>query len=274
MTNACSFPALSFYQPESLFTPQMKTEPKIPHILYFTHKDNLLEVKKPELHYKNVMKTINLYKAAWNDTDGSKTTVKFLVDNDCVNLIREAEPRLVPHFESEKQGMFKADICRVAALWLTGGYYFDVDMETIKPMIYDNIPECSFGTAYTPDKFDGFFQSFLVAAPRHPVIKKVMSVLLDNYENSKDKMLLGPKTMAAAYDELHFDREEPFDVCLLEEGYLTTRHMERVFPLVPRPMGNRPMCNLGVYSRVHRDVFFYSRFVGSSWKCESNQTKT
>ncbi|GMI11343.1 hypothetical protein TrLO_g7772 [Triparma laevis f. longispina] len=55
------------------------------------------------------------------------------------------EPRLLPYFINEKLGMFKADMCRVAALYLNGGYYLDIDLGVVEPIIFDN-PRIKFST--------------------------------------------------------------------------------------------------------------------------------
>jgi hypothetical protein len=76
-----------------------------------------------------------------------------LTDDDCINAIEEVEPGLVGWFNALDgmlhsfcyqfikdstcsdfarfffiTGMYKADICRTAYLYLHGGYYFDVDV--------------------------------------------------------------------------------------------------------------------------------------------------
>jgi mannosyltransferase OCH1-like enzyme len=58
-----------------------------------------------------------------------------LNDSDCEQLIEIASPSVVPHFLDERTGMYRGDICRVAALYLHGGYYFDLDMEVHTPYI-------------------------------------------------------------------------------------------------------------------------------------------
>lgn len=63
--------------------------------------------------------TIDLYRSAWNEPD---IQVKFLVDDDCRRLLGEIYPDLLIHFENEAQGMYRADLCRVVALYDTGGY--------------------------------------------------------------------------------------------------------------------------------------------------------
>lgn len=133
----------------------------IPHRLIFTHHINLLDcdiwktasTKKlsPQMYNlaENVHATISAYKSVWGDD----LEVVFLNDDDCISAIKEVESSLVGWFnalEGELRlsswyrrfhnspnfmytiilftGMYKADICRAAYLYLHGGYYFDVDV--------------------------------------------------------------------------------------------------------------------------------------------------
>jgi mannosyltransferase OCH1-like enzyme len=105
---------------------------KIPRRLLFTHKSNILETKDPPLFYENVQKTVKIYREAWGEPDAP---IWFLDDADCRSAVYAAKPNLVTYFDREPHGSWKADICRVAALYLTGGYYFDVDMEAVNPWI-------------------------------------------------------------------------------------------------------------------------------------------
>ena len=43
--------------------------------------------------------------------------VQALNDSDCEQLIEIASPSVVPHFLDERTGMYRGDICRVAALY-------------------------------------------------------------------------------------------------------------------------------------------------------------
>jgi mannosyltransferase OCH1-like enzyme len=40
----------------------------------------------------------------------------------------------------ENFGFFKGDLCRLAALYKYGGYYFDIDLEVIEPVLLDDDP--------------------------------------------------------------------------------------------------------------------------------------
>ena len=146
----------------------------IPHRLIFTHKENLFNCSisasnttTPQLYTlaENAKATVNAYSKIWSDLE-----VVFLTDQDCLDALNEVEPDLIPFFHKEIGmsnlcvlalltfhasliismlvsahlttsnlphilGMFKADICRAAYLYLYGGYYFDVDVLVVRPFL-------------------------------------------------------------------------------------------------------------------------------------------
>jgi Glycosyltransferase sugar-binding region containing DXD motif len=155
-----------------------ENENKIPHTLIFTYKTNLLEEKSPKRLYDNVRNTIRVYREAWNDKEAS---VLFLDDQDCLEVIEEVEPRLAIHFRNEKQGAFKSDICRLAALYTRGGYYFDIDMKTVQAV---PVPS-TIAFASVKASYGGFFQSFLASEPENPIIKKALTHLRDYYDEKE-----------------------------------------------------------------------------------------
>jgi mannosyltransferase OCH1-like enzyme len=171
---------------------------KIPHRLIFTYKHNLLETKAPLKLYENVQTTIRKYREAWGEHDAP---VWFLNDTDCRSAIYATQPKLLPYFDREVHGSWKADICRVAALYLTGGYYFDVDMETVKPWTPNRT--AAFVTVIDPKK-SRYFQSFVASEQKGRILDEALKQMLLFYENRKPrvKALLGPDTMLWAFESL------------------------------------------------------------------------
>jgi hypothetical protein len=45
-------------------------------------------------------------------------------------------PRLLEYFNKEKRGSWRSDICRVADLYLKGGYYMDNDMRAVRAIVF------------------------------------------------------------------------------------------------------------------------------------------
>jgi Glycosyltransferase sugar-binding region containing DXD motif len=238
--------------------PTTTTAQGIPHRLVFTYKWNLLERKEPKRFYDNVMRTIRAYEAVWGKHD---CTVVFLDDDACRRVIQTTAPELLPYFEKEPKGSYRADICRVVELYANGGYYFDVDMELInEPFVVDS-KDTTFGSVIEP--WGLFFQSFLFSEAGNPILKlsfEKIRLYLDNPYPRRLFFHLGPSTLKAAYDEL-----KGANATLLQEVNLKN-HPASYLPQVPRRKGKGCCCN---YVVLYNGVpYFYSRIVGAGSNCD------
>jgi hypothetical protein len=232
---------------------------KIPRMLLFTYKSKILETKEPPAFYENVQRTIKMYREAWEEPDAP---VWFLDDDDCRSAIYAAKPALVTYFDREVDGSWKADICRVAALYLTGGYYFDVDMEAVNPWIPSR--NITFATAVEPAK-TRYFQSFLASEKKGRVIEEALNELLLFYEDMKSRkdILLGPDTLKWAFDSL--PPSELGDTVVLEEIPYSPENSTEISSRRREAVGS--CCHYKVQEPVSNVTMFYSRIVGSSTKC-------
>jgi mannosyltransferase OCH1-like enzyme len=112
---------------ESIEQPLHNTS--IPHIMWFTYSHNILHNKKPSHFYENVLKTIKKYRSSIQDLFQKKLAksadlqVMFIDNEQCYKIVQRAYPPLTSYFLQEKEGNFKSDICRVAALYLYGGKF-------------------------------------------------------------------------------------------------------------------------------------------------------
>lgn len=160
----------------------------IPENLIFTHKQDLLQTHGAslvELHddkgrslrelQKNVLNTV-----AVNSYNGTKDVkVMFFTDEMCLSALRNpsvGQHFLATMFEMETTGAYKADICRVAALYLHGGQYFDTDLLVRYPkddILGGDPVGFAVPTAYSfsPKDSKSFFQAYVASAPRHPLLK-------------------------------------------------------------------------------------------------------
>jgi hypothetical protein len=215
--------------------------PRIPRRLIFTNKYNLIAPSKNDPPFNgddpltaNVLRTVGRYREYWDAEDAAERSrsspseasgkndemvVSFLSDDDCVAIITEAEPRLVEKFRGEKRGEFKGDICRVAELYVYGGYCFDIDIGVYEPLHLDDlhlprerVPDITlrylkmattdelmklmkggrddlvtFSTVV--NKQGRFFQAFTAAMPRHPVMERSLQYMVAYYDGTLEQVL-------------------------------------------------------------------------------------
>lgn len=148
----------------------------IPRRLIFTYRSDLLKSKFPAHLHENVRNTIQAYANAWNTTPAD-VDVHFLTDVKCAEYIEKVEPRLLKPFSTERNGPYKGDICRIAALYELGGYYFDVDIQVVKAL--DPDPNVTFITSHMGNK--QFFQAILALSPNHPVAKSTLNSMVHDW---------------------------------------------------------------------------------------------
>lgn len=187
----------------------------IPNILIFTYRINLLLVQNvseltimEQVFLNNTLNTISLHPGA---------TVRFLDNADCLEAIQEVYPNaalnMTHHFIAEEQGMYKGDICRGAALYQTGGLYFDMDM-VARMSLFDVIERnVDFVVPKEPVKENperrSLYQAFVAATPRHPIIRSYLDLFEGFYNNRIPRPydLLGVYFMKLAYyNESKYDK--------------------------------------------------------------------
>ncbi len=256
--------------PSAFRRPCQSREPcgPIPHKLWFTYKDNLLETEEPRNYYKNVLKTIDTYSSFWNMTSTRSTATRsrptevyFLDNANCSDFLKQVRPVLAEAFENETRGDFKADLCRVAALYLHGGYYFDVDMEVVQPL---NLPDSiSFSTSKSGSSSNNFFNSFMASTARHAILNATLEsfyqyyILKTGFCRKNVQTVLGCCTLWNGY-QLTPPRKRGVNF-IMEETHLSKERYARV-----RSRGfEDPGCDYIVQDRETRTVYFYSRIIDS-----------
>jgi hypothetical protein len=174
--------------------------PVIPRRLIFTYKHDLLKVGQPAHMLRNVRATIQLYRDAWGEPDAP---VLFLDDDGCRREVAAVAPSLLRHFNSEQQGQYKGDICRLAALYRRGGYYFDIDLRAIAPVPVD---PCMLMVVplQADQQAGGLFQAFLASPPLSPILRLNIRTMEEYYDGKRQmagmNVLMGPTSLAIAMD--------------------------------------------------------------------------
>ena len=164
-------------------TSEAPPQSRIPHTLFFTYKHNILETREPSNFYDNIMYTVSQYRTLWGEPDAP---IRFMDDAACAEEIEAAEPRLVQYFENGGIPAWKADVCRIAALYNAGGYYFDIDLKVVQPVALDHKKaNISFVTVHETASYMGFFQAFIASTQRNPILKKALDFMLEYYEKRR-----------------------------------------------------------------------------------------
>lgn len=270
------------------FTPNKKNDESsssIPHRLIFTHKYHLFDcsisahiMTPPDLYNlaENGKATVNAYKQIWSDLE-----VVFLTDEGCRRAINATEPRLLPFFE-KLPGMFKADICRSADLYLNGGYYYDIDLLVVRPFIAPKQVEFATvkGSEY-PNK--GFFQAFTASKKKSPIIKKSLDFMLGMLEGRrKQRLLMGPVALMEAWMSLSLRLKTNSTYLLTETTMMkptigsTTDYDVLPKQYIPVDYGDaclyapsvypHGVCNYVVLDENDNNaIYFYSHMLGTRW---------
>jgi Glycosyltransferase sugar-binding region containing DXD motif len=168
----------------------------IPAILTFTHQYNLLTEVFP---YSNVSdyesltdKEREMLALQQNVHDimalHPESKVRFLNDTDCVESIRTVmmilynnnsiiANEMIEFFNKEPEGMYKGDICRGAALYETGGLYFDVDI-AVRMSVWALLNPTTEFITVIPAVGAGFFQAFIGVPRAHPIMARYMTLFI------------------------------------------------------------------------------------------------
>mmetsp|Transcript_9804 Transcript_9804/g.19919 ORF Transcript_9804/g.19919 Transcript_9804/m.19919 type:complete len:491 (-) Transcript_9804:2215-3687(-) len=221
----------------------------IPPILTFTYHTNLLTTPHSQLTdsedvalSQNVQEITSLH---------PESKVRFLNDDDCLKSIQATlgmDTNLTKYFKSETHGMYKADICRGAALYETGGLYFDIDVETRSIPLWEVIaPTTEFVTTLVhkdSNHLGGFFQAFFGVVPKHPMMKRYLELFVEYYEGKVQvKGPLGVYFLRMAYDEVVSQEDQDQKTELWQE----VRYSPEEFPEIHRDRwGKRRACQMMV----------------------------
>ena len=239
---------------------------QIPHILIFTYS-TILNNTPIELR-NNVQHTVDRYRDFWNEPDAP---LLYLDNVACRQVLHQVYPSLVQYFDRETQGMYKGDICRLAALYQYGGYYFDVDLRVIQPVNLSSTTQFSTCLEASKREPTAFFQAFLASRQHHPVLLIALR-RTELYYQKKLKIrpgsFMGTTVLFQAY--LYAKKRKNGTtigpVKLFQEANLEVKSTAvAIYPdNIPLQQGTGCCCNYIVYdpsSYTHKQhrVHFYSR---------------
>ena len=115
--------------------------------------------------------------------------IDYLGNKECLDIIQRVETRLVPYYMKEGDGQNKDYICRVAALYGNGGYYFDTDLQVVKALDIQShitLAVVRFGAktkSQSDDEEAGFVNSFVAIMRGYTLLRINMDILVQYYES-------------------------------------------------------------------------------------------
>ena len=297
-----------------------RNEFDVPHRIIFTYSENMLDTRSPPHLYNNVLDTVVAYQRFWGEPDAP---VHFLDDAACAEVIErvdarigfgpedgvmrgpEHSKRLADYFWEESRGAYKGDLCRIAALYDLGGYYFDVDIKVLDPVVVPKgvglVSSVEYGQAYmevieTEGKHmwnarktekrlhtPSVFQAFVAVAPEHPVLRESLRLMYQVYQGTYDYFQdrngctgaceFGTKIFKDSLDPYVLANQQYIDwdhqlVKMLKESKLADFD-EKEFADVPRQEGIGD-CDFFVFDPQGREKHrakFYSRVPGAGFVC-------
>jgi mannosyltransferase OCH1-like enzyme len=240
---------------------------KIPRRLWFTALSPLASDKKLPINFAdNVVEIIDTYRKAWNNPDAPAT---ILGDFECEQLVAKYEPRLTKFYKAERQGMYRSDMCRIAALF-GGGYYFDLDLIVVWPPVPHK--DHTFVVGKCAYKEECVSQTFIGSTPGHPVLRMILESILDIYTGKVKKAnWVGTHATFLAIEK--WKSRTPnwaSELKMLPELHvqkLAKTELAQQWMIQTPTQGQRTgVCNYVIVDDENQDMlYFYSRFMGATW---------
>jgi len=237
----------------------------------------------------------------------ANVTVHFYDDAACQRVIeKEAPTPLLRRFQAEALGMYKADICRGAALKRGGGLYFDLDLKArmdSRTLISNTstFVSCVEGKEQpTASKPRDFFQAFIAVTPKHPIIEEYLQAMVEWYEETELELSSSSMYFPDSSPPL---AGPPSRVALrqlraMHERWMGTESMGTAFrsvlakkaredvkvqiwhevPLadlgdIGVPSQGGDLCDYVVFDPLSGEVPFYSRAQGATDYCSGDDTR-
>jgi len=120
--------------------------------------------------------------------------VRYFNNTECHAYLEEYMPLLVKFYNKQRHGAYKGDICRTAILAREGGFYVDLDMQLVAPLLDLVDDETTFMTAKSGT--EGCLNAIIAASPGNLVMLNTLAEMEKwfQYEHDENE-LLGPVTM-------------------------------------------------------------------------------
>jgi len=270
----------------------------IPKTLLFNYRIDLFSAKDDEMNMKekilraNMKRTVQLFQ----NISGKAIKVEMWDDYKCLEKFEKLGMRaLFFDFASEVKGMIRSDLCRLLMLHNIGGYYFDTDVAPIAGFEKVLAPGATFVTVRATKKSGGgggFFQAFVAATPKHPIISRTLRKFKDWYDiywsldelnqsqlrNDTAKGNIGCALLAKSFQEWSA-RNSTDPVLVHQSGHVSQFFEEGQFvasrnDISPRPEQNwtKNLCDWAAIDNRTKKVVMLSRIYNGMFdiRCSRN----
>ena len=155
----------------------------------------------------------------------------FMDDSRCDNFIKDHfNKEFYNMYKSLPHGVMRADVWRVAVVYVYGGVYVDTDCRCIKPISEWLKPEDSLIVGEEMDNGD-LFNCMFAAEPRHPAFLSVLNRFMELYNDPnflQDKVSPIQNFGQYGFSDgvLRYYKENPQDIKIIEKktGVFSTMH--------------------------------------------------
>ena len=227
--------------------------------------------KPDKISDKNIQKLVHKYKNALGDENIqvqklTKATCKDAISKIPIDVV--ASDELFKFFVLEDRENY---ICRIAVLFLFGGYSFQKDVDIIQPYIAPNSDISFIGVAGTNNgMFDG---SFIASRPNHKLLYHALQkyVLLakgqlqlegsGSFESSPQSKF--SEIMRASYLEVFHEYPNSKDtMVMLYAEHLDDLKQYNEYKYIRKQDGKGKYCNFVTVDNYTKKAYFYALFPG------------
>ena len=171
----------------------------IPRIIFRSHEEDLADLnpKFTEIFSNVLQKNINY-------------SMVYFSEAERIQFIKAFYPQYLKDYSALVPGAFRSDVWRLLILYRYGGIYSDLSIQYIQKI--DDIVRMD-------DEFVGvidldpktILNCFIAAYPQHPLILKMIEIVMDNVRNRRYNCqfldITGPKALGRAYNAFFGDFE-------------------------------------------------------------------
>merc|ERR1712151_712140 len=156
-------------------------------------------------------------------------------------------------------------VCRIAVIFLYGGYFLQEEVEVIEPFIAPN-EFISFSAVINPinELFNG---SFLASAAHSPILYRALKKYI---QLAKGELKLVTTSrygeiLRSSYREVMAVNPESKSnmVILTEDRLVDLQKRDNEYKQVKKQDGNGPFCNYVIVNHATKKTYFYTRFPGA-----------